>query len=166
MAGGDGVLAGLGRNRPSRLGFDRGLHGKDLGLARRRPERGARRRRAVWQLRRGIACGKAGEKGKRAGDAPYCNAELLGHLCDGGKQWSGGAAGGRDAAVKATALLGFTSRGGGCGICGTLGAGRRLYRAAEGASTCGRGMPRELEDGDDPDRQAPPVSEREKGEGS
>jgi hypothetical protein len=48
---------------------------------------------------RNRACGKAGKRGKRAGDAPYGNAELIGHLVDGGKRRSGGASGSRGAVV-------------------------------------------------------------------
>jgi hypothetical protein len=56
---------------------------------------GARRRASV----RNHACGKVGKRGKKASDAPYCNAEILGHLLDGRKRRSGGMSGGRGTAV-------------------------------------------------------------------
>jgi hypothetical protein len=52
------------------------------------------------ELRRGIArAGRQGKGGKGPGDAPYRNAELRGHLHDGGKRWSADASGGRGAAA-------------------------------------------------------------------
>jgi hypothetical protein len=79
----------------------RGEHGRyeeciyRLGLARRGPEGGARWQRGHGASSRNRACGK---EGKRASDAPYRNEELLGHLLDDGKRWSGGASGSQGAA--------------------------------------------------------------------
>jgi hypothetical protein len=83
-------------------GRTQALQGSHLGarVGETGVKRGAWQQRAAAELRRGIAhAGRRGRGGKGAGDAPYRNAELLGHLLDGGKRWSGGASGGRGAAV-------------------------------------------------------------------
>jgi hypothetical protein len=71
----------------------RALRGMYLGV--RVGEAGAREGRTAGArgtvvMASNRTCRKAGKKGKRVGDAPYRNAELLGHLCDGRKRWSGG----------------------------------------------------------------------------
>jgi hypothetical protein len=84
---------------------------------------------------------KKGEKG--AGDAPYRNAELPWHLLDNGKRWSSSASGSRGAVKlgqrRRRRRLGLQGEGGGCGVDGTKGAGRRLYRAAEMLRRAGSG---------------------------
>jgi hypothetical protein len=129
------------RKRPSRLGFNRRLHGKDVGATgtwvgeRQGSERDAAAHRTVATASN-RACGKAGNKGKKGPAMLLTATWSFWGTCATAE--SGGAAGGRGAVEKAAAWLRFARRGsGGCGFCGTKGAGRRLYRAAKEARRAG-----------------------------
>jgi hypothetical protein len=75
------------------------------------------------ELQRGIACaGRRGRGGKGPGEAPYRNVEILGHLLNSEKWWSGGGG---------LAWLGFARRGRRQRDEGIEGVGLRLYRGGQ-----------------------------------
>jgi hypothetical protein len=102
-------------------------------------EMGKRGRRCSLRQRRGTVttvsnrtCGKAGKRGKRGWRCSLRQRGAPGARARRRKARSGCTSGGRG-------RLGFARLGGGCGFCGTEGAGRWLYRAAEGPRCAGLG---------------------------